>query len=325
VDWETLRQNTRTAIRFLDNVVEVNRLPIPEIETQSRATRKLGLGVMGFAELLIRLGIRYGTPRAVSLADRLMRTIAEAAWATSRTLAQERGVFPAWGGSVFETRGDRVRNATCTAIAPTGTIGIIADTTPGIEPLFALAYRRTGVLGGQTLPEINPLLAEQLERCRRGAEGVLQQVLATGSLQGVPGVPRRLQRVFATALEVSPRQHLLIQAAFQRHVDNAVSKTINLPSDASPGDVARAYRMAWELGLKGVTVYRYGSRESQVLELGVGDQTYQFDHASRCDPEECRVSDRDSGLMGDSSLVQRAALNLETREQVRFAKPRRKS
>jgi ribonucleoside-diphosphate reductase alpha chain len=183
----------------------------------------------------------------------------------------------------------RPRNATRTAIAPTGTIGIIAGTSASIEPLFALAYRRTGVLGGETLEEVNTLFVEVLERRGLDAGRVLAEVRSRGRLADVAGVPDDLKRLFVTALDIPAGRHLEIQAAFQRHVDNSVSKTINLPADATPDDVAGAYRRAWELGLKGITIYRYASKPGQVLELGVGQAPQHYEHASRCDPEECRI------------------------------------
>ncbi|HYL57038.1 MAG TPA: adenosylcobalamin-dependent ribonucleoside-diphosphate reductase [Gemmatimonadales bacterium] len=289
VDWERLSAVARTAVRFLDDVIEVNRFPIPAIEARTRATRKIGLGVMGFAELLIRLGIPYDSGEAARMAQTLMEAVGAAARRASEELGAERGTFPAWKGSLYERRGLRMRNATVTAIAPTGTLSIIAGTSASIEPLFALAYRRSHVLAGETLPEVNPLLREALEQRGADADAIVDRVLEQGRLRDVAGVPPDVARLFVTALDIPPERHLAIQAAFQRHVDNSVSKTVNLPADATPGEVAALYRRAWELKLKGVTLYRYGSRSSQVLELGVDQAGYHFEHASACDPEECRV------------------------------------
>jgi ribonucleoside-diphosphate reductase alpha chain len=284
-DWQRLEAIVGEAVRFLDDVIEVNRYPLEAIGRATRATRKIGLGVMGFAEALIRLGISYDSDEAERFAGQLMRAIAEAAERASAALAETRGAFPAWQRSA----GQPLRNATRTAIAPTGTIGIIAGTSASIEPLFALAYRRRGVLGGETFEEVNPVLLEYLERYQLDRRHVLAAVLERGRLADVPGVPDELKRLFVTALEIPAERHLAIQAAFQRHVDNSVSKTINLPHDATPADVAHAYRRAWALGLKGITVYRYGAKPAQVLELGVQDEPQHYDHASRCDPEECRL------------------------------------
>ncbi|MGE5840574.1 MAG: adenosylcobalamin-dependent ribonucleoside-diphosphate reductase [Deltaproteobacteria bacterium] len=289
VDWERLGSTVRVAVRFLDDVIEVSKYPIPEIGQMTRGNRKIGLGVMGFAEMLIRLGVSYDSDEAIQVAEKLMSFIALEAEKASRDLAEERGVFHNWKGSALEAKGLRVRNATRTAIAPTGTIGIIAGTSPSIEPLFALAYRRSHVLGDQTLYDVNPLFLEYLDRHRLSAQDVLEQVLRQGSIRGVTGVPEELKRLFVTALEIPPRQHVQIQAAFQRHVDNSVSKTVNLPREATVQDVADAYRSAWELGLKGITIYRYGSKLSQVLELGVGEEAHHYEHASKCDPGECKV------------------------------------
>lgn len=253
----------------------------------SRGNRKVGLGVMGFAEMLITLGISYDSDEAVATADHVMACIAEASLGSSEEFGRERGVFPHWSESIHARDSRRVRNATRTAIAPTGTIGILAGTSAGIEPLFALAYRRSHVHDGQVFEEVNPLLGAQLRARGLDERRVLSAVIAQGTLEGVPGVPEDIERLFVTALQIPPERHLQVQAAFQRHVDNAVSKTVNLPQTAGPEAIAEVYRRAWRLGLKGVTVYRHGSKASQVLELGVADEAYHYDHSARCDSTEC--------------------------------------
>lgn len=289
LDRDRLRATVSKAVRFLDDVIEVNQYPLPELERMTRGNRKIGLGVMGFSELLIELGLPYDSDAAVQMAESIMETISHEARGESMKLAAERGVFANWKGSVHEAAGREMRHAACTAIAPTGTIGILAGTTPSIEPLFALAYRRSNVLDGEILLEINPLFRKTVEHTGMDADDLVNRVLENGSLAHVAGVPHTLKKLFKTALEISSERHLMMQAAFQRHADNSVSKTVNLPREATPEDVGRIYRQAWKLGLKGITVYRYGSRSSQVLELGAGERGYHYDHAARCDPEECKV------------------------------------
>ncbi|HVY95053.1 MAG TPA: adenosylcobalamin-dependent ribonucleoside-diphosphate reductase [Bryobacteraceae bacterium] len=283
VAWERLGEQVRDAVRFLDDVISINNYPLEKVERTTLANRKIGLGVMGFAELCIQLRISYASEQAVTLADELMRFIARGARRASMRLAQERGVFPNWRGSVYECNGIAIRNATQTSIAPTGTISIIAGTSSGIEPLFGLAYRRH-VLSGETQIEFNPLLLRHAERLGAHARDILDTVTESGRLAS--GDPEKL---FVTALEVPPEQHVRIQAAFQKHVDNAVSKTVNLPVDASPEDVRRVYRLAHELGCKGITVFRYGSSSEQVLELGARESVEEKDYFTRCDPGACRL------------------------------------
>jgi ribonucleoside-diphosphate reductase alpha chain len=289
IDWEKLTGTTEHAVRFLDDVIEVSRYPIAAIERMSRGNRKIGLGVMGFAEMLVRLAISYDSDDAVATAERVMSHINEAACRASAELARTRGVFPNWPGSRAQASGQRVRNATRTAIAPTGTIGIIAGASASIEPLFGLAYRRAHVLGNQVLEEVNPCLRQQLRQCGLDEERILSEVMIRGSLHEVPGVPDELRRLFVTALDIPPERHLQIQAAFQQHVDNAVSKTVNLPQDAGPSDIAGIFQQGWQLGLKGLTVYRYGSKPAQVLELGTREEALQYAHGAKCDPAECRL------------------------------------
>ena len=289
VDWERLGRTVERAVRFLDDVIEVNRYPVAAIECATRATRKIGLGVMGFAEMLIRLGISYDSDDASRTASDLMKFIGERAHRASSELADSRGTFPAWEGSLPAARGLRSRNATCTAIAPTGTLSILAGTSPGIEPLFALAFRRHGVLSGETLVETTPVLERVLAESGLQPGPVIAKVLEKGNLRDVEGVPESLEHLLVTALEIPPVRHLEVQAAFQRHVDNSVSKTVNLPHDGTREDVAWIYRRAWELQLKGVTVYRFGSKRTQVIELGAADSPDRYLHGSKCDPEECRL------------------------------------
>lgn len=289
IDWRRLGAAIREAVRFLDDVLVVNRYPLPEIEAASLGNRKIGLGVMGFAELLIRLDIPYQSARAVAFARQLMAFISRQARHASARLAEERGVFPNWEHSVYAARGLRMRNATVTSIAPTGTISIIAGTSSGIEPLFALSYRHVGVLGEQTLTELNPLFLAAGERMGFLTPQVLEHVQRTGTLAAAPSVPEEIRALFATALKITPRQHLLIQAAFQSAVDNAVSKSINLPSEAPPETVATIYQEAHRLGLKGITVYRYGSQTQQVLQLGVGEEMFEREQGAKCDPYQCRL------------------------------------
>lgn len=288
-DWQRLRAVVGDAVRFLDNVIEINRYPLAPIGQATLRTRKIGLGVMGFAEALIRLGLSYDSDEAVRFAERLMRDIADTARRASARLAEQRGSFPSWQGSVYGAARMPMRNATRTAIAPTGTIGIIAQTSASIEPLFALAYRRRGVLDGKTLEEVNPLFLEYVERHGYDADSMLGAVEAHGHLSAVPGVPEALRRLFVTALEIPPERHLAMQAAFQRHTDNSVSKTVNLPRSAESQVVAEAYRAAWAQNLKGITIYRFGSTPTQVIDLGLGESAHHYDHLSRCDPEECRL------------------------------------
>ncbi len=289
IDGEKLLSTVDRSVRFLDNVITMNQHPIREAETATLGNRKIGLGIMGFSEMLIRMGISYDSDAAEKMGARIMSLINAQAFLTSHRLADERGDYPNWQGSVHARKGIHIRNAARTAIAPTGTIGIIADTTPGIEPLFALAYRRNHVLEGRNLVEVNPLLDEFARRHHLDADHIIEQVMEKGNLEKVEDLPGKMKQVFKTALEIPVERHLLIQAAFQRHVDNSVSKTINMPEAAAPTDVEKAYRMAWELGLKGITIYRYGSRSNQVLQLGTEEHSYQYDHGSKCDPEECRV------------------------------------
>jgi ribonucleoside-diphosphate reductase alpha chain len=268
LDWARLGVAIHDAVRFLDDVIDANRYPLPEIERATKATRKIGLGIMGWADALAELGIAYDSDAALALADRLASFLERESLAASAALADRRGAFPAWRGSRWDDAGERaLRNSTTTTIAPTGTISIIAGCASGIEPLYALAYRRN-VLDGAELTEINPRFRRIAAERGFASDALFAAVVERGGVRGRSDVPDDVQRAFPTAHEIDVATHVRMQAAFQRHVHAAVSKTINLRRDATPLEVKAAYQLAYELGCKGITVYRDGSREGQVLVTG---------------------------------------------------------
>jgi ribonucleoside-diphosphate reductase alpha chain len=261
LDYGALARVVRSAVHFLDNVIDANNYPVPQVGEITRGNRKIGLGVMGWADLLIRLGIPYGSEQALTLADKVMGFIRREGHRASAELAAVRGPFPNFAHSRFP-KTLPMRNATVTTVAPTGTVSIIAGCSSGIEPLFALSFTRENVLDGRTLPEVYAKLADDLR------EIGISPGMTSGSIQQDERVPEHLRRIYAIAHEISPEWHVRTQAAFQRHSDNAVSKTVNLPNDCSPADVDKAFRLAHRLGCKGITVYRDRCRESQVLNIG---------------------------------------------------------
>ena len=268
IDWERLSSVAETAVHFLDNVIDTNHYTLPQIEAMTKANRKIGLGVMGFADLLIQLGIPYNDPKALQIGEKVMSFIQEKGRNASRELGLKRGSFPNFNGSTLKGCWDAMRNATVTTIAPAGTISIIAGASSGIEPIYALAFIRH-VLDGQELLEVNPFFETLAKQEGFYSEELMKKIAQNGNLQNLREVPERVRELFVTAHDISPEDHIRMQAAFQKYTDNAVSKTVNFPHEATVDDVAKVYKLAYELGCKGITIYRDRSREKQVLYKGV--------------------------------------------------------
>jgi ribonucleoside-diphosphate reductase alpha chain len=266
MDWDRLKKTVRLAVRFLDNVVDANVYTLPEIEKITKGNRKIGLGVMGFADLLIKMGIKYDTEEGLQTAEKLMKFINDEGKRMSRELGEEKGSFPNFKGSIWEKQFKTLRNATVTTIAPTGTISIIAGCSQGIEPLFAIAYVRDVAESlGRSLVEVNSLFENIALKEEFYSEELINKVSKKTSIQDVKEIPKQIRKLFVTAHDISAEWHVRMQTAFQKYTDNAVSKTINFPNWATPYDIEKAYLLAYKLGCKGITVYRQGSREVQVL------------------------------------------------------------
>ncbi len=294
IDYDKLRKTVHNGVHFLDNVIDVNRYPIDQIAEMTRTTRKVGLGVMGFADMLIRLGIPYDSVHAIEIARKLMKFIDDEAKVKSNQLANERGAFPAWEGSTYQKNGDAIlRNATCTTIAPTGTISIIAGCSSGIEPLFALAFTRH-VMDDDKLAEVHPMFLEDLKGLDIFTNAIIDRVIQYGSIQNMSDIPQSMRSVYLTSHDIDPEWHIRMQAAFQENTDNAVSKTVNFANSATHEDVATVYKLAHDLNCKGVTIYRDGSRDVQVLNKGKKTESAN----DKLNPAPFSVHDRPQLLNG---------------------------
>ncbi len=264
IDFNRLGETTRLAVRFLDDVLDMNRYPLPDIERVTKGNRRIGLGVMGFADLLIQMNLSYDSEEAIRLGEQIMRFIWEQGRQVSAELAKERGTFPNYPGSRLAAKKLRLRNATVTTIAPTGTISIIADCSPGIEPIYGISFVRT-VMDNVRLTSLHPAFIRHATDAGVYSRQLVERIAANESIQHLTDLPASLRRLFVTAHDIAPEQHVRMQAAFQKYSDSGVSKTINLPAQAAKEDVAQAFTLAYRLGCKGLTVYRTGSRDKQVM------------------------------------------------------------
>jgi ribonucleoside-diphosphate reductase alpha chain len=295
INWDKLRKTVKVAVHFLDNVIDVNKFPITHTEVVTRSNRKIGLGVMGFADMLVQLEIPYDTQEGVSTAEQVMRFVSEEAREASAELAKIRGAFPNFHGSIYDVPGaPTLRNATLTTVAPTGTLSIIAGCSSGIEPIFAICYVRRA-MEGQQLLEVNPFFESVAKQRGFFSEALMKKIARSGSIQEIKQIPKDVRRVFVTALDICPEWHVRMQVAFQKYCDNAVSKTVNLPHSATRRDVQRVFELAYKLKCKGITVFRYGSKKEQVLCIGTspfkgkkaGHFSVHFEYAGNCTTPYC--------------------------------------
>ena len=316
VDWDRLKEVVHVSTRFLDNVIDANVYSVDKIENMTKSTRKIGLGVMGFADMLVQLNVPYDSEEGLSLGKELMKFIRSESDEMSKTLASERGVFPAFEGSKYDSvDGFEVRNACRLTVAPTGTISMIAGCSSGIEPLFALCYHKHNILGGESLLYVDKGFEKVAKERGFYSQGLLNYLADGGSLQDRDDVPDWAKKLFVTSSDISPEMHVRMQAVFQESVDSAISKTINFPNSASDDDVRSAYLLAWELSCKGITVYRAGSRDAEVLTAGKekdssGDNNVENTDNSSVKSEMLTERQRPKVLSGVTERVRTAHGNL---------------
>ncbi|KKU80179.1 MAG: Ribonucleoside-diphosphate reductase, partial [Candidatus Peregrinibacteria bacterium GW2011_GWA2_47_7] len=290
LDTERLEYVTRISTRMLDNVIDISDFPVEKVNARFKDNRRVGLGIMGFADLLYQLRIGYNSTEGLAMARKVMKIVNDAAIDESKKLAQQKGVFPNWEKSIFGPQGQNVkrRNAALTTVAPTGSISMILDCSSGVEPFFALAYYKE-VMGGQRLPYLNRFLEEELKERGLYTDALIEKILRLGSIQSLEEIPEDMKKVYVTAMDITADDHIHMQAAFQEHVENSISKTINFSNSATIDDVEKGYILAWELGCKGCTVYRDGSREVQVLNLHKDEKNEKKTETPVVDEDEERI------------------------------------
>lgn len=302
IEWKKLEQTVKSAVHFLDNVIDMNNYPIPVIGETTRSNRKIGLGVMGWADMLFQLKMPYNSPEAVMLAEKVMSFIEEKSHKASEEIASKRGAFPNFKQSIYKD-GKPIRNATTTTIAPTGTIGLIANASGGVEPMFALVYKRANCLDKAEMFIINPYFEKAVKDAGIYSEELMTKIAQEGTIQHIKEIPEKIKRVFVTAHDILPEDHIRMQAAFQKYVDNAVSKTVNFTHNATKEDVSKAYMLSYKLGCKGVTVYRDGSREDQVLISANTNKDKKEEKVTSAEADVKRERLRPKRVMGSTLLM----------------------
>jgi ribonucleoside-diphosphate reductase alpha chain len=267
VDFDKLRSVVKKAVHFLDNVIDVNKYPLKEIDSMTKGTRKIGLGIMGWADMLCKMNIPYNSKKAIDLAEKVMGFIQEESRKASMEIAEKKGVFPFYDKSIYKDQGIKIRNATTTTIAPTGTLSIIAGVSSGVEPIFAICYIRN-VMDNDELVEVNPIFKELAVEKGFYSDELMKRIAKKSTIKDFDEIPAEIQNVFVTSHDISPEWHVKMQATFQKYTDNAVSKTVNLRNEATKDDVRDVFKLAYKTNCKGVTIYRDGSRDAQVLNIG---------------------------------------------------------
>lgn len=316
VDWDKIKDITRTAIRFLDNVIDAGEYPTTEISLMAKKTRRIGLGVMGFADLLYQLNLPYSSQEGRDIAEKIMKTITDEGWNESEKIANEKGVFPGWRGSDFEKQGRKVRNCAITAIAPTGSLSMVADTSGGCEPNFALAFIKNSHSIGEQFTFVNKHFEKVAKQRGFYSKELMEKIASQGTLDGIEEVPKDVKEVFEVSFNISAQDHIKMQAAFQKNVSNAVSKTINFPNSATLDQVKEGYMLAWKTGCKGCTVYRDGSRGNQVLNIKEVNKEKKEDETETLVEVETTAEIPSKAIVEEITLTNEVASEMLSQEQM---------